>query len=143
MSPAAKYLIGFIAIVLLGWLYEGPLGNGERYVNRLEASAKLVVADTEVPNITASAQRRPLARAVTLAGPADRFQRDGQGVQPGLTEFVQEIPGMAAVRWADEPGSGGFVLPLLVETWILVSLAYAVGLGLAWFVWKRPRGYSD
>jgi hypothetical protein len=82
-------------------------------------------------------QRAPLARAATLAGPADDFQRNGMGSQKGLTQMVADVPGVAVVRWADEPGSG-FVLPLLAETDLLALLAYAIGLGIAWLFWGRP-----
>ena len=44
MSPAVKVLIGLAAVLLMGWLHHGPLGNGERLVSALEAQARAEVA---------------------------------------------------------------------------------------------------
>ena len=51
MSPAVKILIGFVAAMLMGWAYHGPLGQGEAFVGALEAQAQQAVA--EVPGVQA------------------------------------------------------------------------------------------
>jgi len=139
MSPLAKLSIGLVAVLLLAWLHHGPLGNGERFVNRLEAASKIVIVDSELTGIGLRMQRQPLAREAILAGPANDFQRHGLGGQKGLTQMIEDVPGMARARWVDEPASG-FVLPLLAETCLLAILAYAIGIALGRFIWgRKPR----
>ena len=143
MSPVAKLVAGLVATLFLGWMYEGPLGNGTRFIDSLQTAAQQVVDETGVPGVSVTVQRSPAARVATLAGHANDFQRKGQGTQMGLTEIVGEVPGMGTVRWTDEPGSGGFVLPLLVEMMILALAGFAAGLGVACCIWRRPRGSFD
>ncbi|WP_157123736.1 hypothetical protein [Allosphingosinicella indica] len=134
-----RIIAGLVAALLFGWLWHGPIGQGAGLIDRLEAEARTTVAAAEVPGISVALARAPLARAATLAGPADRFQRDGQGEFPGLTQRVAATPGIGSVAWADEPGSGGFVLPLIVEALGLVLAAYFAGLGIAWLLFGRPE----
>jgi hypothetical protein len=138
MAPAAKIGIGLAAVALLGWIHHGPLGNGERYIEALETSAGQVVAGAEVPGVAVRMSRRPLARVAILSGPADDFQRNGMGGQPGLTQMVDDVEGVDAVRWSDEGGSG-FVVPLLAESLVAALFAYLIGLGFAWWLWGRKR----
>jgi hypothetical protein len=140
MGRTGKLLVGLIAVLLLAWLHHGPLGNGERFIDGVEARAGKVVADTNVPGVQVRMTRDPLSRAAMLSGPADSFQRNGMGSFKGLTARVSDVPGVATVRWADEPGSGGFALPLLVETMLLAVLAYLVGLALAWLFFRDREG---
>jgi hypothetical protein len=46
-----KILIGLVVALLIGWVWHGPLGNGERLVAGLEAQARQKVAATELPGI--------------------------------------------------------------------------------------------
>ena len=137
--PAARSLTG---APLAGKAGAGPVevedDRGEAEPLRLERRPDDAAGD-------AAKDRRPVEEIQPgpVGRPADRFQRDGQGVQPGLTEFVGEVPGMGTVRWADDPASGSFVLPLIVEMELLLLVAYAAGLGIAWFIWRRPRGRRD
>src|SRR4029079_2124070 len=96
-------LIGLAAALLLGWVHEGPLGRGERFIASLETQARAVVAETNLTNIDVRLERAPLRRVATLSGPADNFQRNGSGSFKGLTGRVGDVPGIAQVRWADEP----------------------------------------
>ena len=109
MSPAVKFLIGLLAVVLMGWIYHGPVGNGEALVNRLEAQARAAVAASEVPGIEVRLGRDPLSRAATLSGPANDFQREGMGGFPGINERVGAVEGISSVEWANPPppGNGG------------------------------------
>ena len=137
MSSGAKLLIGLAAAVLTVWVHHGPLGNGARLIESLQTRAEAVVAQSGIAGIEVSLARDPMRRVATLAGPADEFQRYGMGGQPGLTQMVAEVEGIAAVRWADGPG-GRFVLPLIAELLIAAFGAYCVGLALGWLVWGRP-----
>ena len=49
MSPIVKFLIGFAVALLSGWIGYGPLGQGEAFVDGLDARAKAVVREWEVP----------------------------------------------------------------------------------------------
>lgn len=103
MSPLAKFLIGLVAVLLLGWLHHGPLGNGRALIDRLESEARAAVARQEVAGVTVSLGRDPLSRRAILAGPADEFQREGQGELPGLNDVVTNIEGVSGVDWANPP----------------------------------------
>jgi hypothetical protein len=133
-----KILIGLVVALLIGWVWHGPLGNGERLVAGLEAQARQKVAATELPGIQVGFPRDPLARVARLSGPANALQREGLGSQKGVNDHVRDVEGVSSVRWADERG-GGRIVPLLLETLAFVSLAYFIGLGLGWLVWGRRR----
>jgi hypothetical protein len=140
MPSFVKFLIGLAAALLVGWLWHGPLGNGAAMVDALDRQAQAVVKDAELPGVAVAMDRAPLARNATLSGPADDFQRDGMGSQPGLTGMVQAVEGMGGVRWADRPDGGSGAMPLLAELLILVSLAYLIGLALGRLLFGRtPR----
>jgi len=134
----AKLLIGVAAALLAGWVFHGPVGRGEAFASRLEARAQAVVTEAELPGIRARADRAPLARRMLMSGPADEFQREGQGYFPGLNDRILGLGGIAAVQWPDEPPQGAWPLPLLLETEIMVLIAFLVGLGLGRW-WSRPR----
>ena len=105
MSPTVKFLIGLAAVILMGWIHHGPLGQGEALVTKLEAQARTAVAASEVPNVEVRLGRDPLSRVATLSGPADEFQREGMGGFPGLNERVAAVEGIARVEWANPPPS--------------------------------------
>jgi hypothetical protein len=106
MSPAVKFLTGLAAVVAMGWIHHGPLGNGEALVQRIESQAQSAVAKTEVP-VQVRLQRDPLSREAILSGEADEFQREGQGSLKGINDIVGEIEGISDVQWANEPPAGG------------------------------------
>jgi hypothetical protein len=141
MGPIPKLLIGLAAVLLLGWVNYGPLGHGKLFIDSLEAQARRVVAETNLTNIDVRLDRHPLRRAATLSGPADDFQRNGMGGFKGLTARVADVGGIGHVRWADEPDRGGFMLPLLAETLLLMCAGYLLGLVLAFlFVRRKDQG---
>ena len=141
MSRKVKFLIGLAAVMLLGWLYHGPLGNGERLVGQLEGQARAAVAGAEVPGVTVTLPRDPLARTAILSGPANDLQRNGMGSQKGLNGMVAEVEGISGVRWSDDSG-GNRIVPLLLETLATLLLAYLVGLALAWLLFGRKKRES-
>lgn len=101
MSSWLKMLVGFAAALLAGWLAHGPLGRGEAFIGHLEAQAQAVVRDSELPGVQVRLSRDPLTREVILSGPADDFQREGQGQFPGLNDRVRAVPGISGVRWEE------------------------------------------
>lgn len=103
MTPMAKFAVGLAASLVAGWLYHGPAGNGERQIGALENRAKAAVAKEAVPGVEVALGRDPLSRAATLSGPADQLQRDGLGSLPGLTEIVEGVEGVSAVKWSNPP----------------------------------------
>lgn len=107
MSPALKFLTGLGAVVAMGWIHHGPLGNGEALVQRLETQAQTAVNETEVPGIQVRLSRDPLSREATISGQADEFQREGQGSLKGINDIVGEIEGISDVQWANEAPAGG------------------------------------
>lgn len=141
MSPSVKLLIGLAATLLMGWAWHGPLGNGARMIDRLEAQARTAVAEGELAGIDVRLERDPLARSATLSGKADDFQREGMGSARGLSDYVRDVDGIDRVRWADEP-AGGRVMPLLAETMILLALAFALGLGGGALLGRRRKRES-
>ena len=140
MPGFAKFLIGLGAALLAGWLGHGPLGQGEAFVASLEARSKAEVREAAVPGIEVRFRRDPLHREASLSGPANDFQREGQGLYPGLNDRIRAVPGVSGVRWDDEPeGRGAVALPLVAETLLLVLGAYLLGLALARLLFRRRR----
>lgn len=133
-----RILVGLVLALLIGWIWHGPLGHGERLVDRLEAEAQREV-DKELPGIRVAFIRNPLARVARLSGTANDLQREGLGSQKGLNDRVRDVEGVASVRWPDEPDWKRWVVPLLGETLAQAALAYLIGLGLGWLLWGRRR----
>jgi hypothetical protein len=150
VSRGVKILIGLVVALLAGWVAHGPLGRGAAYVDILEVGAKAGVARTELPGISVQMNREPLARVVILSGTDDPFLRCGTASfirgnkdchiprrpsdVPGINDRVEAVPGISGFRW--EPR--GRVVPLLAETLGLTALAWLIGLGLGWLIF-RPR----
>lgn len=103
MPNTVRLLIGLAAALAVGAVSHGPLGRGEAFVAQLEAGARAVVRDAEIPGVGVRMARAPLARRAILSGPADRFQREGQGSYPGLDERVLAVPGMGRIEWTNPP----------------------------------------
>lgn len=140
MPMVVKLLIGFAAALFAGWIGHGPLGRGGQFIDSLQAGAEAKLREAALPGVAVAFPRDPIARTAILSGPANDFQRNGMGGLPGLTQRVAEVPGVAAVRWADEAaGSDGW--PLLAETLIMAALAFLLGLGLG-RVFFRPKRTS-
>ncbi|HEX8366724.1 MAG TPA: hypothetical protein VF603_15705 [Allosphingosinicella sp.] len=142
MPRWAKLLIGLAAALVAGWLYYGPYGGGARFIDALQQRAELRLSLPEVRGVgvTARMQREPLARLVTLSGPADPYQRDGMGSYPGINDRMRTIPGMGGIAWQGEEGD--WVLPLLAEILLLAAAAWLIGLGIGWLLFGRRRRQS-
>jgi hypothetical protein len=140
MKASVKILIGLAAAMLMAWVWHGPGGQGEALVGGLERQANAAVANAGLPGISVSMVRGPIARTAIVNGAANDLQREGLGSQFGVKDYVRAVPGIAQVRWDDEPG--GFRLPLLAETLIAVAIAYLAGLGLGALLFGRRKRES-
>ncbi|MEA3002082.1 MAG: hypothetical protein QOH81_870 [Sphingomonadales bacterium] len=141
MKWPVKLLVGMVAIMLLGWVWHGPAGRGEAFAAALDAQARAAIDPIGIPGIRVRMARDPIRRVAIMSGPADDIQREGLGSEMGLSDYVQAVPGVAGVHWTDAPGGPGG-LPLLAETWILLILAYALGLGLGALIFGRRKRQS-
>src|SRR6476469_3301081 len=101
MSPWLKFLVGLAASLLAGWVGHGPLGQGEAFIDQLDAQAKAVIRANELP-VHVRFARDPLSREAILSGQADRFQREGMAGFPGINGRVAAVPGVSGVRWEGE-----------------------------------------
>jgi len=134
MSRWTRLLIGLAAALVAGWIAHGPLGQGDAYLDEVEARAKAMVDYAAVPGVSVRMARDPLSRTAILSGPANDFQREGIGQLPGLNGRVAAVSGVSRVRW--DAGGGG--IPLLAEVLAFVALAYLIGVGIGWRLF-RPR----
>ena len=134
-----KIVAGLLIALLAGWIWHGPLGNGERLIAGLEAQAKEAVAKAELPGVQVRLSRDPLARVAMLSGDANDIQREGMGGANGVNDYVREVEGISALRWTDQAEDGTRLIPLLAETLALVAIAYMLGLALGWLLWGRRR----
>ncbi|MDB5694051.1 MAG: hypothetical protein JWO81_3114 [Alphaproteobacteria bacterium] len=141
MKWPVKLLVGLVAVLLLGWVWHGPAGRGEAFAAALDAQARDAIAPIDIPGIKVRMARDPVRRVAIMSGPANDIQREGLGSGMGLSDYVRSVPGVAGVHWSDAPGGAGG-LPMLAETWILLILAYALGLGLGALLFGRPRRRS-
>ena len=139
MPLVLKATIGLLLALAVAWIWHGPLGHGDRLIDRLEGEAKTEIAKAELPGINVILSRDPLARAATLSGPANDLQREGLGSQKGVSDYVRDVDGISDVRWTDEPDSERRIMPLLLEFLALAAFAYLIGLGLGWLLWGRRR----
>jgi hypothetical protein len=101
MPKFVKFLIGLAAALAAGWISHGPLGRGEQFIDRMEADLQAVLGVVNLPGVSGRMQREPLARTAILSGPADQFQREGNGSLPGIDRRVMLIPGMARFEWTN------------------------------------------
>ena len=97
----ATFLIGLAVALLAGWISHGPLGQGEAFLARLEAQADQVLRESELTTVRVRFPRDPLSREAVLSGEANDFQREGQGLYPGINDRVRGISGVSGIRWEE------------------------------------------
>ena len=95
------YAGGAVAALIAAALWHGPLGGGARLSSKIETNARATLDHLEMTRISARLERHPLRRRLVLSGPADDFQR------AELVQILDDIPGVAGVRWASPPKPSG------------------------------------
>ena len=124
-------LAGTVAILLIAWIWHGPVGTGDRFASSTERFTRRVLVDWEMAPVRATVARSPLKRSLVLSGPADDFQRSE------LVRILNEVPGVGEVHWADT--RAGFSLPLLLEVELAALISFGLGLLLAYLLELRRR----
>ncbi|HET9337009.1 MAG TPA: hypothetical protein VFO12_11465 [Sphingomicrobium sp.] len=93
MNSRVIMLVGLAATLGFSALWHGPLGAGDRLVQRVEYQARARLDRDEMYQVQARLQRDPLARRLIMSGPADDFQRTE------LVRRLDQVPGVLEVRW--------------------------------------------
>ena len=122
---------GSLIVLVLGALWHGPLGAGERLASFSDSFSRQVLIDWEMPHVQAHLERAPLRRILVLSGPADDFQRSE------LIRIMHDVPGVSSVRWSDTKPP--FALPLLVEAELASLVCFGLGLLLSYLLELRRR----
>jgi hypothetical protein len=115
-------------------LWHGPGGAGERFTTSVETSARSELQRFEMLGVRAALARAPLSRRMELAGAADDFQR------AELVRIMSAQPGVSTAAWRR---GGGFSLPLVAEALLLSTIAYLLGLLLAYLLELRRRARAE
>lgn len=102
MRASYKGLIGLIAALLAGWISHGPLGRGEAFVDTLQSQAQAQISEAGLAGVQVDFARDPVSREAILSGPANDFQKEGQGLFPGINDRIKAIPGVSGIRWEGE-----------------------------------------
>ncbi|NUT01722.1 MAG: hypothetical protein HOP96_12190 [Sphingomonas sp.] len=126
---------GVAAALVLTWGWHGPGGAAERLATTLERTSRDLVVAFEMSPVQSAVERHPLRRTLVLSGPADDFQRSE------LARILDELPGVAGVRWADMPA--GFTLPVLAEAELAALISFGLGLLLAYLLELRRRSNAQ
>ncbi|GAA4749188.1 hypothetical protein GCM10023264_14290 [Sphingomonas daechungensis] len=124
-------LIATAAVLIIAWVWHGPVGTGERFASSTEQFTRKVLIDWEMAPVQAAVVRSPLKRSLVLSGPADAFQRSE------LVRILNDVPGVGEVHWADS--GSGFALPLLLEVELAALISFGLGLLLAYLLELRRR----
>ena len=123
--------VGAVLALLLGWLWHGPLGTSERFAAGVERFSRKVLVDFEMGQVQARLERAPLRRTLVLSGPADDFQRTE------LVRIMNDVPGVAKVRWTDMQQP--LQLPLILEAELAALASFGLGLLMAYLLELRRR----
>lgn len=124
LAPA--YLVAAAGALL--WI--GPLGAADRFVSKVDRSARLTLDFYEVPMIDGRLERAPLRRNLLLAGPADDFQTSE------LARLFSQLPGVKRAEWKPTPS-----LPVWIEALAAAAAGFLLGMGLA-YLFELHRRYN-
>jgi hypothetical protein len=122
---------GALVVLATGALWHGPIGAGDKLAGTVDRVARKVLDDWEMIQIQGHIQRHPITRTLVLSGPADDFQRSE------LIRIMDDVPGVATVRWADMRPA--FALPLFAEAELAALICFGLGLLLAYLLELRRR----
>ena len=122
---------GALGVLLIAWIWHGPVGTAERFATTVERQTRQVLVDFEMESVQAVVVRGPLERSLELSGPADDFQRSE------LVRILNDVPGVEAVHWSDT--RGGFIPPLIAEVELAALISFGLGLLLAYLLELRRR----
>lgn len=128
-------LVGAVTTLLVGWAWHAPTGTGDHFVETTERQARQTLVDFEMEPVHAIVKRDPIRRTIILSGPADDFQRSE------LVRILNELPGVANVRWVESPSA--FTPPLLLEAELASLISFGVGLLLAYLIELRRRSNAQ
>lgn len=129
------FAAGVVLVLAFGAAWHGPIGKGDRFIAETERFSRRVLVDFEMEPVTAVVESNPIKRQLILSGPADNFQRRE------LVRILNDVPGVAGVRWTDQ--RPGFALPLLLEVELAALLSFGVGLVLAYLLELRRRSNAQ
>ncbi len=130
-NAGVAVVIGGLAVLVLGSLWHGPFGAGGRFASTVEETSRRVLNDWEMPQVRAHLDRGPMTRTLVLSGQADDFQRSE------LIRIMDDVPGVANVRWTDMKPTAA--LPLLAEAELAGLVCFGLGLLLAYLLELRRR----
>jgi hypothetical protein len=97
LNRKAIIALGIAATFVETALWHGPLGAGDELAGKIEKAVRAEIRHQEMFGVTARLERGPLRRRIVLTGPADDFQ------QAELARILDQIPGVAGVRWTSPP----------------------------------------
>ncbi len=116
------FVVTGVALAVAGAIaWHGPFGAADRFVDRIEPTARAVLVDWEVPRVQARLHHGPLTRRLMLSGPADNFQRRE------LVRMMGSMPGVSRGTWSNRSG-----VPLIVEAALVSMIGFLLGLLLAY-----------
>lgn len=122
---------GALIALALGAIWHGPVRIGEKLANTVDRTSRKVLDDWEMTQVQGHIERDPIRRTLVLSGPADDFQRSE------LVRIMDDVPGVANVRWKDARST--FALPLLAEAELGGLICFGLGLLLAYLLELRRR----
>ena len=131
----AALAAGLAMVIVIAWVWHGPVGAGARFADDAERQTRQVLADFEMAPVRAVVERSPLSRTLVLNGPADDFQR------AELVRILNDVRGIGSVHWANEPAP--FMLPLLLEVELAGLLSFGLGLLMAYLLELRRRSNAQ
>ena len=128
MRPNTALAIGLAATAASAFLWHGPGGAGERFVNRSDRDVRRMLDYFEMEGVQGRMQRDPIARRIIYSGPADDFQRTE------LVRIGEGLPGIGEARWSKPRSKLTYPLPLAGEALAMALAAFLAGLTLAYGV---------
>jgi membrane protease YdiL (CAAX protease family) len=126
--------LGFLAAAIATGLWHGPASAGARFATAVETSARAELQRLEMPSVSARLARGPLSRRMILNGGGDDFQRTE------LVRIMSARPGVGTATWR---ANGGFSPPLVAEALLLSSVAFLLGVLLAYLLERRRRAQAE